>query len=111
MKGMKNWPQKHDKYITEFQNLVDNLTYEQGRTTALQPQEEPHNAAAYDAYLAWLGERACLKLLPPAFNPDDVYAIADAADTEKNKMPAETPATDIPSSSSTPAAGPLSSDA
>ena len=33
-----------------------------------------------------------------------------AADTEKNKMPAETPATDVASSSSTPAAGPFPSD-
>ena len=36
--------------------------------------------------------------------------VGAAADTEKNKMPAETPATDIPSSSSTPATGPLPSD-
>ena len=86
MKGTKKWPQKHDKYITEFQNLVDNLTYEQGRPTAPQPQEEPHNVAAYNTYLAWLGEWACLKLLSPAFNPDDVYAMADAGDTDMDEM-------------------------
>ena len=86
MKGFKNWPQKHDKYITEFQNLVDNLTYEQGRTTAPQPQEEPHNAAAYDVYLAWLGEMTRLKLFPPSFNPEEVYAMAYAGEIDLDEM-------------------------
>ncbi|CAM0907871.1 unnamed protein product [Alopecurus aequalis] len=84
MKGMKKWPEKHDKYITEFKNLVDNLTYEQGHPTP-EPQEEPHNDAAYDVYLAWLGERTRLKLLSPTFNPDDVYAMADAGDMDEMK--------------------------
>ena len=42
-----------------------------------------------------------------AGNPD----ARATADTPKDKMAAETPSADIPSSSSTPAAGPLSSDA
>ncbi|CAM0885012.1 unnamed protein product [Alopecurus aequalis] len=85
MKGFKNWPQKHDKYITEFRNLVDNLDYHHGRRSP-QPQELPHNAAAYDAYLAWLGESTRLKLLSPAFDPEDVYAMADAGDTDMDEM-------------------------
>ena len=54
MKGTKKWPQKHDKHITAFERLVDDLDYDHGHKRA-QPEEEPHNAAAYDAYLAWLG--------------------------------------------------------
>ena len=86
MKGFKNWPQKHDKYITEFKNLVDNLTYQHGRPKAPQPQEEPHNTATYDAYISWLGDRARLKLLSPSFNPEDVYAMADAGDIDLDEM-------------------------
>ncbi|CAM0883096.1 unnamed protein product [Alopecurus aequalis] len=85
MKGFKNWTQKHDKYITEFRNLVDNLHYHHGRRSP-RPQELPHNAAAYDAYLAWFGERTRLKLLSPAFDPEDVYAMADAGDTDMDEM-------------------------
>ncbi|CAM0904178.1 unnamed protein product [Alopecurus aequalis] len=85
MKGFKNWPQKHDKYITEFKNLVDNLDYHHGRRSP-QPQELPHNAAAYDTYLSWLGERTRLKLLSPAFDPEDVSAMADAGDTDMDEM-------------------------
>ena len=46
----------------------------------------PHNSAAYDAYLAWLGDRTRLKLLSPVFNSEDVYAMADAGDTDMDEM-------------------------
>ena len=45
-----------------------------------------HNTAAYDAYLSWLGDRTRLKLLSPAFNPEDVYNMADAGDTNMEEM-------------------------
>ncbi|CAM0903696.1 unnamed protein product [Alopecurus aequalis] len=48
--------------------------------------EVPHNSAAYDAYLAWLGDRTRLKLLSPAFDPEDVYAMADTGDTDMDEM-------------------------
>ena len=85
MKGLKKWPQTHDKHISAFERLVDDLDYDHGHKRA-QPEEEPHNAAAYDAYLAWLGDRARLKLLSPAFNPEDVYTMADAGDIDMDDM-------------------------
>ncbi|CAM0875923.1 unnamed protein product [Alopecurus aequalis] len=48
--------------------------------------EEPHNTAAYDAYLTWLGDMTRLKLLSPAFNPEEVYAMADADDIDLDEM-------------------------
>ena len=85
MKGTKKWPQKHDKHITAFERLVDDLDYDHGHKRA-QPEEEPHNAAAYDAYLAWLGERTRLKLLPPTFNREEVYVMMDADDIDLDEM-------------------------
>ena len=82
---MKNWPTKHDKYITVFERLVDDLDYAHAHGVQ-QPLEWEHNNAAYDKYLAWLGEMTRLKLLPPAFNADEVYDMADPDAIDLDQM-------------------------
>ena len=70
-RGVKDWPKKHAKYITEFKVMVDKLDWEH-QHGGVQEDERPHDAAAFDVYLSWLTPRTRVKLLPQAFTSDDI---------------------------------------
>ena len=83
---MKDWPKKHDKYITEFKRIVDEVDWAHENGVA-EPVEAPHNNASFDKYLSWLGQRTPLKLLSMAYNPDDVFNMADPDDINLAELP------------------------
>ena len=85
-RGVKDWPKKHAKYITEFKVMVDKLDWEH-QHGGVQEDERPHDAAAFDVYLSWLTPRTRVKLLPQAFTSDDIRIASNPEGFDLAELP------------------------
>uniref|UniRef100_A0ACD5UL72 Uncharacterized protein n=1 Tax=Avena sativa TaxID=4498 RepID=A0ACD5UL72_AVESA len=67
-KREKIWPAYHHKYIQKWYARIEEIE----NPNAVSHPEVPHDAAAFNRYLVWLGGVSRLYLQPSAFTSDDI---------------------------------------